>query len=187
LVDQNFRAKLADFGLSVARQSRDGAKASGTPFWMAPELLRGESTNTASSDVYSLGIVLYEMYSRKDPYEGEEYLEVVKEVCDPMINKRPPVPVAMPACIAALMQECLVATPDERPTPDEIASRVKRFEDANVEPIGMKKKVKPGEESFDLLLKMFPKHIAEALRDGRRPEPENHDCVTIFFSGRSGQ
>jgi serine/threonine protein kinase len=45
LVDSKFRAKVADFGLS---QKKD-VGASGTPFWMAPELLRGESTNTAAS------------------------------------------------------------------------------------------------------------------------------------------
>jgi class 3 adenylate cyclase len=35
---------------------------------------------------------------------------------------------------------------------------------------------------LNLLLEVFPKHIAEALRDGRKVEPEHHDCVTIFFS-----
>lgn len=34
----------------------------------------------------------------------------------------------------------------------------------------------------NLLFDVFPKHIAEALRSGRKVEPENHDCVTIFFS-----
>jgi len=34
----------------------------------------------------------------------------------------------------------------------------------------------------DLLYSVFPKHIAEALRAGRKVEPENHECVTIFFS-----
>jgi len=33
-----------------------------------------------------------------------------------------------------------------------------------------------------LLSQMFPKHMAEALRDGRKIEPENHDCVTVYFS-----
>jgi hypothetical protein len=34
----------------------------------------------------------------------------------------------------------------------------------------------------NLLFDVFPKHIAEALRSGRKVEPENHECVTIFFS-----
>ena len=34
----------------------------------------------------------------------------------------------------------------------------------------------------NLLYDVFPKHIAEALRSGRKVEPENHECVTIFFS-----
>lgn len=34
----------------------------------------------------------------------------------------------------------------------------------------------------NLLFEVFPKHIAEALRSGRKVEPENHECVTIFFS-----
>jgi serine/threonine protein kinase/ABC-type phosphate/phosphonate transport system substrate-binding protein len=61
LVDGKFRAKVADFGLSQKKK----VGATGTPYWMAPELLRGESQNNASSDVYSFGIILYEVYSRK--------------------------------------------------------------------------------------------------------------------------
>lgn len=51
LVDSRFRAKVADFGLSQ-KQNLGGT---GTPFWMAPELLRCESPNTAMTDVYSFG------------------------------------------------------------------------------------------------------------------------------------
>jgi serine/threonine protein kinase len=57
LVDSRFRAKVADFGLS----QKKNLGGSGTPFWMAPELLRGESFNTTASDVYSFGIILYEV------------------------------------------------------------------------------------------------------------------------------
>ena len=68
LVDSHSRAKVADFEL-LKRLTR----ASGMAFWMAPELLRGGSLNTAASDVYAFGVVLYEIYSRKDPYEGEDF------------------------------------------------------------------------------------------------------------------
>jgi len=51
LVDSRFRAKVADFGLS----QKKNLGGTGTPFWMAPELLRMESPNTSMTDVYSFG------------------------------------------------------------------------------------------------------------------------------------
>jgi serine/threonine protein kinase len=51
LVDNHFRAKVADFGLSQKRN----LGGTGTPYWMAPELLRNETVNTTASDVYSFG------------------------------------------------------------------------------------------------------------------------------------
>ena len=51
LVDSRFRAKVADFGLS----QKKNLGGTGTPFWMAPELLRKETANTTASDVYSFG------------------------------------------------------------------------------------------------------------------------------------
>lgn len=58
LVDSRFRAKVADFGLSQ-KKSLGGT---GTPYWMAPELLRQESTNTAATDVFSFGGKPMEVY-----------------------------------------------------------------------------------------------------------------------------
>ena len=51
LVDSRFHAKVADFGLS----QKKNLGGTGTPYWMAPELLRRESSNTAMTDVYSFG------------------------------------------------------------------------------------------------------------------------------------
>jgi hypothetical protein len=65
---------------------------------------------------------------------------------------------------------------------DEIAKRVRRFDASEVEPRGLIKRSKPGEQNFDLLLRVFPRHVAEALRDGRTVEPESHECVTCVFT-----
>ena len=55
LVDANFRAKIADFGLSASGRAR---LMVGTPFWMAPELLQGGCIST-QSDVYAFGVLLW--------------------------------------------------------------------------------------------------------------------------------
>lgn len=73
LVSNSFRAKVADFGLSVKHV------ACGTPVSMAPELLRGGKP-TQSSDVYAFGIVLYEIFSRQGPYQAEVEKGLVRQV-----------------------------------------------------------------------------------------------------------
>lgn len=61
LIDANWNLKLCDFGLSRVKSKLDNKKGLvGTPHWMAPEILRGERYDE-SSDVYSYGMVLWEM------------------------------------------------------------------------------------------------------------------------------
>ena len=95
---------------------------------MAPELLRGETSQTAASDVYAFGIVLIEVYSRKDPYEGEDANEVLKQVADKSIQKRPSVPEKCPSQILSMIADCLVDDADSRPTFEEIDTRLKRID-----------------------------------------------------------
>lgn len=171
LVDRRFRAKVADFGLAQNRK----LGGTGTPFWMAPELLRRESTNTAKTDVYSFGIILYEVYSRRDPYEGEDPRLVLKGVKDQAVKKRPPFPKHMGEALKFLMSECVEDDPSRRPSFDEIDGRLQRLDD-DCEATDTKPK------SSVSLFDIFPKHVAEALRDGRAVEPEHRDVVTIFFS-----
>jgi len=186
LVDSKFRAKVADFGLSQKKK----VGSTGTPFWMAPELLRRECENSSMTDVYSFGIILYEVYSRKDPYEGEDYKEVLRGVANPDVNKRPPVPPSCPPPIQSLMTDCLHAIPENRPTFEELDKRLKRLDVETVAPMGKlvvsKQASKEAREAAgrteDLLFEVFPKHIAQALRDGKKVDPESRDVVTIFFS-----
>ena len=205
LIDSRFRAKVTDFGLSAKRHvncntgwfqnrfkdayrgmnfssNRGGCYATGTPFWMAPELLRGESACTDASDVYSFGIILYEVYSRKEPYEGEDAHVVLKEVADCHIQKRPPVPEGCPPSLAAIMTDCLNGDPTFRPNFQEIDRRLNRLDTKNAEPgerplsMGTKKMLR-AHRNEDLLSKIFPEDIAEALRGGRKVRWYHRDLL----------
>ena len=186
LIDSRFRAKVADFGLSQKKKVGGGG---GTPYWMAPEILLGETGNTSSSDVYSFGVVLFEVYSRQDPYEGEDYDTVMEQIKDPLINKRPPVPTDCPPQIKTVMSNCLLGDPSQRPDFGEIDQLLKKLDADLVNPadslhtLQRTKEQNASRRRTDecLLFDVFPKHIAECLLKGQKVEPTVKDCVTIFF------
>ena len=145
---------------------------------MAPEVLRGEATTT-SSDVYAFAIILYEVFSRKDPYPVDADLEtVLKEVVKR--KRRPIVANNMPANIAQLMKEAWHPDPDRRPSFDELARRFGHIDPSACNMDDMRRRGK--DSSNKVLEDVFPPHIAKALREGKKIEPEHHDVVTIFFS-----
>lgn len=75
--------KIIDFGVAKVRDS-EVAKSTvdplfvGTPFYMSPEQLRREKP-TAASDIYALGVIVYEMLMGRHPFEGAETLEQLLE------------------------------------------------------------------------------------------------------------
>ena len=172
LMDVRFRAKVTDFGLSGKKRS--GVR--GSPQWMAPELLRHETTNTAASDVYSFGILLWECYSRTTPYEGEDDIDqVLRDVADPKMEKRPAVPPSCPAKVAAIMLDCLKGDPELRPRFEEIDLRLKRLDNIDAEPDEMllppwnRQALLVGSSRDEALLSgTFPEQVAKALRDGQK-------------------
>jgi serine/threonine protein kinase len=187
LVDSRFRAKVADFGLSQKRQ------ATGTLYWMAPELLRGESVNTTASDVYAFGIILCEVYSRQDPYDGEsDVVAVLQNVIDPSISRRPIVPASCPAGIRSIMHDCLQSDPEKRPTFEELDIRLKRLDAADVDPrksmdLSIQQSVPNKEEKmhrkrYTMLSQVFPENVQRALNEGRQVETQERAMVTIFYS-----
>ena len=119
---------------------------------------------------------MYEVYSRRDPYEGELAEDVLRAVADKSIRKRPVAPPSMPAQMKALMIDCLEEDPTKRPSFEELDTRMKRVD---VETVVQGQDSKKTQIS---LFDIFPRHIAEALRDGRTVEAEHRDAVTIFFS-----
>lgn len=70
LLDHQLRAKLSDFGLVSVRRNSTQSGASrikGTPQWMSPEVVKGDSPSEAS-DIYSLGMIFWEVATRRTPY-----------------------------------------------------------------------------------------------------------------------
>ncbi len=73
MIDGHGRAKITDFGLAV-NAAEGGGELAGTPPYMAPELFGGGAA-TARSDLYALGLLLYEIFTGRRPFESSTLLE----------------------------------------------------------------------------------------------------------------
>ena len=103
--DDEWELKLTDFGLSKIKQeiARFTNTIKGTPAWMAPELFDKKSCSKAS-DVYAYGIVLWEIVSRKPPFDGLSLIQIVTKVF--VKKERPPIAPEAPSLLVSLMQLC---------------------------------------------------------------------------------
>lgn len=125
LVDSNWRVKVGDFGLSClsAHSFWDKKNAKGSALWMAPEVLLGKALNDRL-DVYSYGLVLWEIFMRKEPYGEYRTIQELRDaVCK---NKRPQINTkVIPEVMATLIRNCWEQEPYLRPTFVEIIDRLK--------------------------------------------------------------
>mmetsp|Transcript_19776 Transcript_19776/g.27601 ORF Transcript_19776/g.27601 Transcript_19776/m.27601 type:complete len:666 (+) Transcript_19776:74-2071(+) len=78
LIDENLRVKISDFGTSVEKNLM-GTEIVGTAAWMCPaRLLREESDE--KTDVFSYGVILWELLNRKIPWEGLSNMQIIARV-----------------------------------------------------------------------------------------------------------
>jgi serine/threonine protein kinase len=119
LLDEAGNAKVADFGIALAasRTSTSGTNLLfGTPSYMSPEQAMGKRVGPGS-DLYSLGVVLYEMLTATVPFAAEGPLATaMKHLTEPPLSPRkrnPSVPVAMEALVMGLLSK----NPEDRYPP----------------------------------------------------------------------
>lgn len=120
--------KVGDLGLSkVKQQTMISGGVRGTLPWMAPELLNGSSSLVSEKvDVFSFGIVLWELLTGDEPYASMHYGAIIGGIVTNTL--RPVVPTWCDASWRSLMEACWAADPAERPTFSEIASSLRAMD-----------------------------------------------------------
>ncbi len=114
--DGSILLKVLDFGISKAPVTLDAGltrtqSVMGTPSYMSPEQMRSTRTVDARSDIWAIGVVLYEILGGRRPFESEAFSELCLKVA---MDPTPPVPVALPGALGEVVARCLEKDPDRR-------------------------------------------------------------------------
>lgn len=139
LLDADGNPLLADFGIAVTQGelASELVTTAGTLAYMAPEQLQGSPTEAAAdlrTDIYSLGVVLYRLFTNRLPFEGQGLWSLRARIL-----AGDPLPVAqlnaqVPPALAAICQRCLARQPSARyPSAQELADALRR---AIQDPVG---------------------------------------------------
>ncbi|XP_058056782.1 guanylate cyclase 32E [Anopheles bellator] len=219
LIDSRWVAQISDFGLHDFKSGQEEPnkfeKEIRRSLWKAPEILRDPNSpprGTQKADVYSFGIVLYEIVGRKGPW-GDinlSWQDIVARVMSPEEYGifRPSLRgIDSPEYVIQLLQACWEEDPEDRPDIRLVRVKLKPMQAGlkpnifdnmlaimekyayNLEGIVQERTNQLSEEkkkTESLLLRMLPKSVAESLKRGERVEAECFDCVTIFFSDLVG-
>ncbi|CAM0871381.1 unnamed protein product [Alopecurus aequalis] len=124
LVDNNWNVKVCDFGLSRLKHSTflSSKSTAGTPEWMAPEVLRNEQSNE-KCDVYSFGVILWELATLRMPWGGMNPMQVVGAVG--FQDRRLDIPKEIDPMVARIIWECWQKDPNLRPSFAQLTTALK--------------------------------------------------------------
>ncbi|XP_028111072.1 serine/threonine/tyrosine-protein kinase HT1-like [Camellia sinensis] len=125
LLGEDMCVKVADFGISCLESQCGSAKGfTGTYRWMAPEMIK-EKHHTKKVDVYSFGIVLWELLTALTPFDNMTPEQAAFAVCQK--NARPPLPSTCPVAFKSLINQCWSRNPNKRPHFEKIVNILESY------------------------------------------------------------
>jgi serine/threonine protein kinase len=138
LVDEDWNLKVADFGFARIKEENATMTRCGTPCWTgthhvprtthahntanarvrltAPEVIRGEKYSE-TADVYSFGIIMWEVLTRKQPYGGRNFMGVSLDVLE---GRRPQIPDDCQPKFQKLIKSCWHKSAGKRPAMEKV-------------------------------------------------------------------
>ncbi|MFY9488200.1 MAG: PASTA domain-containing protein [Solirubrobacterales bacterium] len=140
MIDDEWNVKVTDFGIAhnpVAGDVTQTGQMIGTAQYISPEQAQGKPVS-ASSDIYSTGVVLFEMLTGRVPFDGESSVAIALK----HINEQPPRPAALnpgvPALLDAVAIKAMAKSPVERfASADEFIAALEHARDNLGAPAGM--------------------------------------------------
>jgi len=106
---------IMDFGLAAIADQLSGAEVrNGTPAYMAPEQLRGAEV-TAKSDIYALGLVLYELFTGKRPYDASTVQDMLRKQESAQLTSMTSIAADIDPGVEKAIRRCLEPDPARRP------------------------------------------------------------------------
>ena len=128
--DQPLVVKICDMGLAKTNRMLSTSNEVGTAHWAAPEALRHEPY-TCAADVWSFGVILYELVTLRTPYGDMPTLQVAHEVAyNGLTLVIPPSLAADRPALAQLIASCWAQLPAGRPSFPELAAELVRMRSA---------------------------------------------------------
>eukprot|EP01108_Squamamoeba_japonica_P002687 TRINITY_DN2308_c0_g4_i1.p3 TRINITY_DN2308_c0_g4~~TRINITY_DN2308_c0_g4_i1.p3 ORF type:complete len:179 (-),score=74.13 TRINITY_DN2308_c0_g4_i1:650-1186(-) len=115
LLNRDYHPKLADFGLAIAVEDNGVMEETALNKWLAPEAIR-DRVYTLKSDVWSFGVTVWEILTKKIPYEGLDPMMAAMRIVGENLN--PGVPPEATPQLAQLLNEVFVTEQEQRATMD---------------------------------------------------------------------
>ncbi len=117
MIDGDGNARVLDFGLAgLAEEFRDDEISSGTPAYMAPEQLEGRDV-TVRSDIYSLGLVFYELFTGRRAFEAGSLHELIRLRRSDTTPTSPTSLVKdLDPVVESVIERCIQKQPQDRPS-----------------------------------------------------------------------